>query len=157
MDVNRAIESRFELKAPNENLNVVIYLFTSITRSSIMRSAIMFGHFLLFVILCDFGNGLTYTYSVKSINLDSAPDASRYTGLNPEGGWQTSIEDPHAVHGITASDGSYILVGKAETTTSQDAFAVKISSTGKAIWTWRSRSSGGDAANGRIPKCTLST
>jgi len=102
---------------------------------------------LLLVICCDLTLSLTYTYLVKSVNLDDAPEASRYTGLNPEGGWQASFEDPHAVNGITSSDGSHILVGKAESKTSQDAFAVKVSSTGKVLWTWRSSSPGKDAAN----------
>ena len=92
----------------------------------------------------------TYTYPVKSINLDRAPEAIRYTGLNPEANsWNTNtILDPHAVHGITASDGSQILVGKANSSsTKQDAFCIKVSSTGGVIWTWQSNAPGNDAAN----------
>jgi len=99
------------------------------------------------VAFCCSSYSLTYTYPVKCLNLDKAPEASRYTGLNPEGNWEPSLIDPHAVHGITASDGSHILVGRAQSTTGYDAFAVKVSPSGQTIWTWRSSSSGKDAAN----------
>lgn len=92
----------------------------------------------------------TYTYPTKSINLVQAPKATRYTGLNPEdkNTWNTDLEDPHAVHGITASDGSQILVGKAMSqSTQQDAFAVKVAPNGDVVWTWQSNSKGNDAAN----------
>jgi len=99
------------------------------------------------VAFCCSSYSLTYTYPVKCLNLDKTPEASRYTGLNPEDNWEPSLLDPHAVHGITASDGSHILVGRAESTTSYDSFVVKVFPSGETIWTWRSSSSGKDAAN----------
>lgn len=93
---------------------------------------------------------LTYTYPVKSYNLESAPAASRFTGLNAEdpSSWPgSSLEDPHAVHGITASDASQILVGKAIVGGTQKAFAVKVSSTGTVLWTWQSSLVGTSASN----------
>lgn len=92
----------------------------------------------------------TYTYPTKSINLDQAPKATRYTGLNPEDNntWNANLQDPHAVHGITTSDGSQILVGKAMSrSTQQDAFAVKVAPNGDVVWTWQSNAKGNDAAN----------
>ena len=93
----------------------------------------------------------TNIYIPNKINQpSSSTQATRYTGLNPEdkNTWNTDLEDPHAVHGITASDGSQILVGKAMSqSTQQDAFAVKVAPNGDVVWTWQSNSKGNDAAN----------
>ena len=77
--------------------------------------------------LCDWD-----TFPVKSINLNAAPSIEFY---ERETLAQLGVFDPHAVAGIQASDGSYILVGKgleSESSSSREAFAVKLSASGQA-------------------------
>ncbi|EOD38130.1 hypothetical protein EMIHUDRAFT_200602 [Emiliania huxleyi CCMP1516] len=84
------------------------------------------------------------TFSVKSINIGSADQVEFYA---LEG---TGVEDAHPVYGFEASDGSFIFCGKgleSESSSEAEAFAVKFSSTGQTISTWRSNHIGKDAAN----------
>ena len=77
--------------------------------------------------LCDWD-----TFPVKSINLNAAPSIEFY---EREMLAQLGVFDPHAVAGIAASDGSYILVGKgleSESSSSREAFAAKLSASGQA-------------------------
>jgi len=90
-----------------------------------------------------------YTYPVKSINLGSAMAPAWYEGMDPSGQYGP-VTDFHPVHGTTASDGGFVVVGMAresESTETKEAFALKFSSSGSFVWGWKSGSSGEDAAN----------
>mmetsp|Transcript_3708 Transcript_3708/g.7029 ORF Transcript_3708/g.7029 Transcript_3708/m.7029 type:complete len:525 (-) Transcript_3708:75-1649(-) len=93
----------------------------------------------------------TYTYPVKSINLDSAASPVYYSAFRPD---QMSIGrtvDPHAVHGTEIAPSTVLLSGKgqqSESSSTTDAFAVALSSsTGAKSWSWTSAHDGNDAAN----------
>lgn len=96
------------------------------------------------------GGTNTYTYPVKSINLDAALNPQSFSAY---GGEELSVgrtTDVHAFHGIQTSSGSSVLVGKggeSESSANTDAFAVSLSSTGAKQWGWGSNKSGSDAAN----------
>ena len=89
------------------------------------------------------------TFPVKSKNLNLAPPVDVY--ISPDVS-PFSIFDVHPVHGCLASDGAYMLTGKAlesDGGTNKKAFAVKINEvTGNIMWVWGSSATGvDDAAN----------
>ena len=77
-------------------------------------------------------------FAVASVMLGApvyaaAPTASSYLGL----GEDCCGEDPHPVHGITTSDGGYVLVGKsADASGSTDGFILKVNARAGAMNTW---------------------
>ena len=90
----------------------------------------------------------TATYPVKSINLEAAMAPEFFaTATLSQWAYFGRVADPHAVHGITTSDGGYLLVGKAaesEDSARVEGFAVKLDATGGYRWGWKSGLSNAD-------------
>eukprot|EP00927_Polykrikos_kofoidii_P007962 TRINITY_DN13285_c0_g1_i3.p1 TRINITY_DN13285_c0_g1~~TRINITY_DN13285_c0_g1_i3.p1 ORF type:complete len:517 (+),score=61.30 TRINITY_DN13285_c0_g1_i3:67-1617(+) len=84
-------------------------------------------------------------FPVKSINVAAADEVEFYVAPVLE---ESVIEDPHPVHGIETSDGSFVLVGKGgDQGNTMEAFAIKLSASGSVQWTWTSGLTGNDVAN----------
>lgn len=77
-------------------------------------------------------------FPVKSSGLDVA-DAVTFYKLHSA--YQVGVEDPHPMHGVLASDGGFVFVGKGikEEGPNPDAvaFATKMKSDGEYVWTWK--------------------
>ena len=89
-------------------------------------------------------------FPTKSVNIAAADTVAFYKVLETS---TTGVEDAHAVHGASTSDGGWVVVGKgleADGSSVTEAFAVKFTSAGSVQWTYKSGISGADAFNAII-------
>lgn len=80
--------------------------------------------------------GLVNTYPVKSINLAQAQSPQFFEAIDSA---TIGVEDAASCYGVATSDGGYVVVGgglESETSVNNEAFAMKLSSTGSRLWSW---------------------
>ena len=80
-----------------------------------------------------------HTFAVKSVNLGAAAPVEFYKSPDVVSGNTYGLTDAHPVCGNLASDGGYLMAGKAlEAGGVLQSFAVRLSSAGAIVWVWKS-------------------